>query len=85
VAARIALTISTHRPGRSAKNVKAPILFCVCNGDSVAPARATLRHAARAARAEVVRYACGHFDIYGGEYFERAVADQVAFLERHLL
>jgi fermentation-respiration switch protein FrsA (DUF1100 family) len=85
VAARIALAIPSYRPGRSARDVKAPILFCVCDRDSVAPARATLRHAARAPRGAVIRYPCGHFDIYAGEHFERAVSDQVAFLERHLL
>ncbi|MHB8492021.1 MAG: alpha/beta hydrolase [Solirubrobacteraceae bacterium] len=85
VAARVALRIPLYRPGRSARNVRVPILFCVCDEDSVAPARATLRHAARAPRGEIARYGCGHFDIYSGEPFERAVADQVGFLTRHLL
>jgi len=84
VAARVAPRIVVHRPGRAAAKVSAPILFCVCDHDSVAPPRATLRHAARAPRAEVIRYPVGHFEIYHGEIFERAVADQVAFLQRHL-
>ena len=29
-------------------------------------------------------YPCAHFDIYLGEWRERAVADQVHFLRRHL-
>ncbi|MDE3069213.1 MAG: alpha/beta fold hydrolase [Acidobacteriota bacterium] len=84
VAARVALRIIAHRPGTAAKDVGCPILFCVCEHDSVAPARATLRHAARAPRGEVTRYACGHFDIYRGEHFERAVSDQIAFLRRNV-
>ena len=44
-----------------------------------------MRHANRAPLAEVKRYPIGHFDIYLGEWHERAVADQVAFLTRHLL
>jgi dienelactone hydrolase len=84
VAARVAPRITLHRPGRATARIAAPILFCVCEGDSVAPARATLRHAARAPRGEVVRYPFGHFEIYTGEPFERAVADQVNFLQRHL-
>jgi dienelactone hydrolase len=84
VAARVAMRVPTYRPGRAAAKVAAPILFCVCDGDSVAPARATLRHAARAPQGEVIRYPIGHFEIYRGENFERAVADQVAFLRRHL-
>jgi hypothetical protein len=35
--------------------------------------------------AEVVRYPLGHFDVYFDDAFERSVADQEAFLRRHLL
>jgi pimeloyl-ACP methyl ester carboxylesterase len=84
VAARVGLRIALHYPGRAARRVRAPILFCVCDEDSVAPARATLRHAWRAPRGEIVRYPVGHFEIYRGEAFERAVADQLGFLRRHL-
>ncbi|HEX6228538.1 MAG TPA: alpha/beta hydrolase [Solirubrobacterales bacterium] len=84
VAARVLPQILLSRPGRAARKVAAPILFCVCDDDSVAPARATLRHASRAPRAEVIRYPIGHFEIYTGDNFERAIADQIAFLDRHL-
>lgn len=84
VAARIALKIMAYRPGRLASKITCPILFCVCEADSVAPAAATLRHAARAPRGEVKLYPEGHFAIYVGEAFERVVADQLAFLDKHL-
>lgn len=84
VAARVGLRIALHYPGRAARRVRAPILFCVCERDSVAPAKATLRHAARAPRGEIVRYPVGHFEIYNGAPFERAVIDQIEFLRRHL-
>jgi dienelactone hydrolase len=84
VAARVGLRIALHRPGRATPKIACPIMFCVCDRDSVAPAKATLRHAARAPRGEVRRYPIGHFDIYTGEDFERAVADQVDFLRRHV-
>jgi len=84
VAARIGFGILAYRPGRHAGEVRCPILFCVCSRDSVAPARATLRHARRAPRGEIRIYDIGHFDIYHGEPFERAAADQLAFLERHV-
>jgi hypothetical protein len=38
----------------------------------------------RAPRGEVLRFPVGHFEIYLGEPFERAVAAQTAFLQRHL-
>jgi len=37
-----------------------------------------------APRGEIVRYPVGHFEIYNGAPFERAVTDQVEFLRRHL-
>lgn len=84
VAARIALQVFTYRPGRLTPKITCPILFCVCEGDSVAPAAATLRHAERAPRGEVRLYPEGHFAIYVGDAFERAVADQLAFLDKYL-
>jgi dienelactone hydrolase len=84
VAARIALQVFTYRPGRATPKISCPILFCVCEADSVAPAAATLRHAAKAPRGEVKLYPEGHFAIYVDEAFERVVADQIAFLDKHL-
>lgn len=81
---RIALAIGLQRPGRAAAKVSAPILFCVCEHDTVAPAGPTLRYASRAPRGEIRRYPVGHFDIYSGPAFEQVVADQVDFLQRHL-
>lgn len=84
VAARIGMKILTYRPGRLAAKVRCPILFCVCDTDSVAPPGPTLRYAAKAPRGTVKRYPEGHFDIYVGDAFERVVADQLEFLDRNL-
>ncbi|OBI21865.1 alpha/beta hydrolase [Mycobacterium sp. E2497] len=84
VAARIALTIMAYRPGRDTARIPCPILFCVCEADSVAPAAPTLRYAANAPHGEVKLYPEGHFAIYVDEAFDRVVADQLAFLDRHL-
>jgi dienelactone hydrolase len=84
VAARFALQLARYRPGRRAAKVACPILFCICTADSVAPAGPTRRLAARAPRGELQLYPEEHFSIYVGAAFERAVADQTAFLDRHL-
>ena len=84
VAARVAPTIATYRPGRAAKKIKFPILFCVSNTDSVTPPAQTLRYARTAPRGEINRYDAGHFDFYLGEPFEALVRDQVEFLTRQL-
>lgn len=84
VTARIGLKVLVYRPGRSAGKISCPILFCVCETDSVAPAKATLRHAAKAPRGEIKTYPEGHFAIYVDDAFERVIADQIAFLNQHL-
>ena len=84
VAARIALQIALYRPSAKAGRITCPILFCVCDQDDVTPVGPILKAAAAAPRGEHVRYPLGHFDIYLGEAWERAVADQTAFLRRHL-
>jgi dienelactone hydrolase len=84
IAARIVMKIFTYRPGLLTPKISCPILFCVCEHDSLAPADATLRHAANAPRGEVKTYPEGHFAIYVDDAFERVVADQLAFLDKHL-
>jgi dienelactone hydrolase len=84
VAARFAPTGMAYRPGRAAKKVKFPILFCVSNTDSVTPPAQTVKYARTAPFGEIKRYNAGHFDFYLGEPFEALVRDQVEFLARQL-
>lgn len=83
VAARVAPTITRYRPGKAARRVAPPILFCITNHDTVTPAAQTLAYAKTAPRGEIKEYDAGHFDIYLGAAFEEVVADQVEFLTRH--
>jgi fermentation-respiration switch protein FrsA (DUF1100 family) len=85
VAARIGLHVGLYRPGRAARRVECPILFSVCDNDTVAPPAPTLRYARQAPRGEIRRYPTGHFDIYLGAPFEEAITHQIAFLQTHLL
>ncbi len=84
VAARIAATLMLFRPVTQASKVTCPALILVCERDTVAPVSAAEKAAARMARAEVKRYPVGHFDIYQGEARALSLADQLAFLARHL-
>jgi len=84
VAARFALQIIRYFPGRDAAEVTCPIHFAVCETDTVAPSKATLRHAAKAPKGEIKMQAGGHFDIYVGKDFEANVAEQLAFLAAHV-
>jgi pimeloyl-ACP methyl ester carboxylesterase len=83
VAARVFLTTAMYSPGRAAARVRCPLLVQVAARDAVTPAKPTERAARRAMRGELVRYPIGHFDIYVGAPFERAVADQLTFLSCH--
>jgi uncharacterized protein len=84
VAARVAPTITTYRPGRSAKQIGYPILFCISDTDTVTPPEQTERYARTAPRGEIKHYDAGHFEFYLGEPFEQLVGDQIEFLTRHL-
>jgi fermentation-respiration switch protein FrsA (DUF1100 family) len=85
VAARFALTAGAYRPGRHAEELPCPMLVQIADRDAVAPVKAAQDAAWRATgRAEVRTYPIGHFDIYLGEPFERAIADQLYFLGRHV-
>jgi dienelactone hydrolase len=82
--ARFGVKFITYRPGRLAAKIPCPILFCVCESDSVAPSGPTLRYAAMAPRGQVKLYPEGHFEIYVGDAFERVIADQLEFLDKNL-
>ncbi len=81
---RATLTLPGYRPVRKAAGVRAPLLVQVMSSDAVTPPAPARRVAALAPQGELIEYWGGHFDIYLGEPFERAVTDQLAFLERHL-
>jgi fermentation-respiration switch protein FrsA (DUF1100 family) len=85
VTARAAFAEWTNRAITRMDDVRCPILIQIADRDSVAPAAAARAAAWRAkGRVEVREYACAHFDIYLGEWRERAVSDQLHFLRRHL-
>jgi hypothetical protein len=84
VAARIGVKLVSYRPGRLAAKVPCPILFCICENDTVAPSGPTRRYAALAPKGEIKLYPEGHFEIYVGDAFERVIADQLEFLGRVL-
>ena len=82
---RTTLGLGFYSPLRSARGVRCPLLVQVCTDDSVTPAAPARKLAARAPQGRLIEYPGDHFGIYVGELFERAVADQVAFLREHLL
>jgi dienelactone hydrolase len=84
ISARAGLEILRYRPGTKAGQIACPILVCICDHDSLVDVDASEQVAQDAPQGEVVRYPIGHFEIYTGEWFERAVSRQTEFLVRHL-
>ncbi|MGA8746216.1 MAG: alpha/beta hydrolase [Solirubrobacterales bacterium] len=71
---------------RHARRLHCPWLLCVGDADRVAAPGPALRAAHRAPLGEVRVYTgVDHFDIYDGPEHEAVVADEIDFLQRHLL
>ncbi len=83
--ARALIAEIVNRPITRIEGSGCPILVQIADRDSIAPPAAARAAAWRAkGRVEVREYPCLHFDIYLGERRERAIADQLHFLTRHL-
>jgi alpha-beta hydrolase superfamily lysophospholipase len=72
-------------PGRYAATLHCPWLVCVGEADRVAKPGPAIAAARRAPHGELHTYpGVDHFDIYDGPAHEALIADQLAFLERHV-
>lgn len=80
------LLFMTHGPDvvELAKKVRCPVLILVCEKDNLVAPDSHVRVAeALGNKATIVNYPIGHFEIYEGEYFEKAVAQKLDFLAEH--
>lgn len=74
-----------YRPGRYAADLHCPWLVCVGEADRVAKPGPAIAAARRAPHGELRTYpGVDHFDVYDGPEHEAVVADEIAFLRRHL-
>lgn len=83
--ARIALEMPLYRPVQHIYDLTCPQLLQFCRRDVIAPPlKLDLSRQPRRSRSKdivVDTYDCGHFDLYQGQWFERAIAGQIAFLQ----
>jgi pimeloyl-ACP methyl ester carboxylesterase len=82
IPARVMFDIPGYIPGKRAADITSPLFVCICEHDSVTPAKQTRKLVMRAPRGESRTYTAGHFDIYVGEASETVIQDQLAFLQR---
>ncbi len=74
-----------YRPARYARDLHCPWLVCVGEYDQVAKPGPAIAAANRAPLGELRTYpGVDHFDIYDRSVHEQLVADQLAFIRRHL-
>jgi uncharacterized protein len=85
ISARMVVWLGLYRPTMWVRKLTCPTYMGICKRDSVAPAPAARRAAAKLpSGSEVREYDCGHFDIYVGADFDEASEDQLNFLVRTL-
>jgi pimeloyl-ACP methyl ester carboxylesterase len=85
IVARAALVEAPNRASRVIDRITCPILIQIADQDLVIPSDSVRKAAWKAkGRVEVREYPISHWEIYVGEWRERAIADQLHFLRRHL-
>lgn len=82
IEASVGLELGSINATPAAKRLTCRLLVQIADFDRYVPAHAVAK-AAQAGRAEVHHYPCDHFDVWPGhDWFEKAIGDQVAFLDR---
>ncbi|HET6736907.1 alpha/beta hydrolase [Mycobacterium sp.] len=84
IAAADAVAMVTTSAIRHARNVKAPLLVCVCDRETLMDPQYAELVARRAPRGVARHYDSDHFEIYHPPLVNQALADQTAFLQEHL-
>ncbi len=82
--ARILLKFASYRPIASAPKITCPAMLMSAKYDSLIDAKMVEKTANKIPDCEFIQYPIGHFDIYTGPDFERAVFEQARFLASHL-
>lgn len=83
-APRIAFSLARYAPGQRAGRLTMPLLVCAARNDDEIPTDFLRAALAGTAQSELRTYPGNHFAIYYSPALEQAMADQTAFLLRHL-
>ncbi len=85
IPARIFFHLIRYRPIQDVRNISIPVLFIAAQKDSLIPIESSRETATNLAPfAEYHEWNIKHFDIYHGEWFEKAIATQLDFLHQHI-
>lgn len=83
--ARVLFTVALYRPTTLAKRVKCPALIIMGERDSVISPTDVEKAASKMQKAQLVKMPIRHFDVYTGEWFNKAVEVEISFLKEHLI
>ena len=84
IAAADGIAMVTTSAIRHARNVKQPLLVCVCDRETLMDPEYAAMVARRAPRGVARHYDSDHFEIYHPPLLTQVLADQTAFLQEHL-
>jgi uncharacterized protein len=77
--------VARYRPVRRASQIAAPVLLQLGEKDAMVPLAAIEKTATQAPRGELRRYPIDHFECFWPEHLDLIAADQIKFLQDHLL
>lgn len=84
VLARVLLKIPHYNPIRSARRVRVPTLVIAGSNDTIVSAAVARKAASRMQNAQFTLHASDHFQPYYGDYLDKNVREQLAFLQKHV-
>lgn len=84
IAAADATALVAASAVREAPKVRAPLLVCACDRETLTDPKYSVRVAHAAPRGVLKRYPSDHFEIYHRPLVDTVLADQISFLQEHL-
>jgi pimeloyl-ACP methyl ester carboxylesterase len=85
IPAAAAIAMLFYDAAAKARDVRCPLLVCVSDREDLMDPEIAVRVGRAAPKGEVIRYPTDHFEVYHPPHVGRIVADQIAFLTRHLV
>lgn len=85
VPARVFFNLVRYRPIQEVRNITIPVLFIAAQKDSIISIESSRETATNIAPfAQYHEWNINHFDIYHGQWFEKAVSTQLDFLDQYI-
>lgn len=85
VPARVFFNLVRYRPIQDVRKINIPVLFIAAQKDSIISIESSRETATNIAPfAQYYEWNINHFDIYHGQWFEKAISTQLEFLNQHI-